>query len=135
MEQNIVTSVMVILGYPQKLKSNDRACAEVDENVSTKNEKSLNKSALLQQRMKSKKNAKKRYMKEFRKARALVLKRDNWICVKCGKDKNLHVHHILPKSIGGTNGPGNLITLCGWCHAQEHPGEYWASKMMTQETR
>ena len=57
MENNVVTSVMEILGYPQKLKSNDRACGEVNKNVFTKNEESLNKSALLQQRMKSKKNA------------------------------------------------------------------------------
>lgn len=47
-----------------------------------------------------------------------VRKRDGWICRRCGFDKNLHVHHILPKAKYPilryyTN---NGLTLCGNCH-------------------
>jgi ATP-dependent DNA helicase RecQ len=31
------------------------------------------------------------------------------------------VHHLLPRSAGGTNEPSNLITLCDGCHAARHP--------------
>lgn len=52
-----------------------------------------------------------------------ILKRDKWRCVKCGCKKWLHVHHILPRSKGGTNNHDNLITLCDVCHMEEHRNE------------
>lgn len=49
-------------------------------------------------------------------------------CVACFSDKNLHHHHLVPKSIGGTNDQTNLITLCGSCHGKIHGvGESWTS--------
>ena len=43
-------------------------------------------------------------------------------CTECGAtDEELHVHHILPLSQGGTHDPDNLITLCRRCHANMHP--------------
>ena len=55
-------------------------------------------------------------------------KRDNYTCQRCKKSlkdlkKNniqLQVHHIKPKSRGGTDVPENLITLCENCHKQVH---------------
>ena len=49
----------------------------------------------------------------------LVKKRDGYVCRRCGFDKNLHVHHILPKAKYQifryhTN---NGLTLCGNCHS------------------
>lgn len=32
----------------------------------------------------------------------------------------LHVHHILPRSKGGSHDPANLITICPNCHATAH---------------
>jgi 5-methylcytosine-specific restriction endonuclease McrA len=56
-----------------------------------------------------------------------ILRRDRFTCQDCGRDhrevgrkKNgkgmLEVHHIVPRSIGGTDHPGNLKTLCHRCH-------------------
>lgn len=53
--------------------------------------------------------------------RALVLNRDDHKCTECGTIEQLHVHHIIPKYLGGSNNPDNLITLCAACHAIRHP--------------
>ena len=53
-----------------------------------------------------------------------VRKRDKYTCQRCKKSlkdlkKNniqLQVHHIKPKSQGGTDVPENLVTLCEHCH-------------------
>lgn len=49
-----------------------------------------------------------------------VLKRDNYICQKCGyKDSDgneLEAHHINPKFAEGQDSLNNLITLCSICH-------------------
>jgi hypothetical protein len=51
-----------------------------------------------------------------------IRKRDNFTCQRCGKNGpndggELHVHHIRPRGIGGSNDPSNLITLCSDCHS------------------
>jgi len=55
--------------------------------------------------------------------RVLVLQRDNYQCVECGKKDEygerrnlLDVHHVIPKIEGGTNDLENLMTLCPECH-------------------
>lgn len=53
--------------------------------------------------------------------RQLVLERDGYRCGNCGSKEGLHVHHIVPLSLGGTNEMGNLRTLCKNCHARLHP--------------
>lgn len=42
------------------------------------------------------------------------------VCVACGATKKLHHHHLLPRSLGGSNKETNLITLCPKCHAIVH---------------
>ena len=54
-------------------------------------------------------------------ARKLALSRDNFQCVECGIDEDLHVHHLIPRHLGGDDIPSNLITLCSGCHAVRHP--------------
>lgn len=56
-------------------------------------------------------------------SRLRILKRDKNKCTKCGSKEKLHVHHIVPKSKGGSNESQNLTTLCDLCHAEEHRGE------------
>lgn len=41
-------------------------------------------------------------------------------CVACGVKKNLHHHHLIPRSRGGSDEESNLITLCQRHHASLH---------------
>jgi len=57
--------------------------------------------------------------------RAKVMRRDDYECQRCGKDRGansyngLHVHHIVPLSKGGHPfDEENLITLCPSCHGE-----------------
>lgn len=68
-------------------------------------------------------NKKSGFEKEFDATRPSILERDNYKCVECGSNKNLHVHHIVHRKNGGTNDPDNLVTLCKWCHAERHKDE------------
>ena len=54
----------------------------------------------------------------FTDEREQILRRDHYTCLCCGEtNKNLlQVDHIKPRSIGGTNSPDNLQTLCGKCN-------------------
>jgi hypothetical protein len=51
-----------------------------------------------------------------------VLARDGWRCRApgCGRTRFLEVHHVVPRSRGGGNDPGNLVTLCSACHRLLH---------------
>ena len=65
--------------------------------------------------------------KDFYNIKAYVLHRDGYKCQHCKgklKDKKLHIHHIIWKSKGGTDEPGNLLTLCESCHDDLHEGEF-----------
>ncbi|MDQ7824649.1 MAG: HNH endonuclease signature motif containing protein [Candidatus Eremiobacteraeota bacterium] len=57
---------------------------------------------------------------EFQKAahHHRILKRDRFRCQSpgCRCRRNLHIHHIIRRSQGGTDDPWNLITLCEACH-------------------
>ena len=41
-------------------------------------------------------------------------------CCICGVTNNLHHHHIIPRSRGGTNDETNYLTLCGKHHGWIH---------------
>ena len=43
----------------------------------------------------------------------------NRVCVKCNQDGYLHVHHVIPKSMGGDD-EGEMILLCQDCHRTLH---------------
>jgi hypothetical protein len=57
--------------------------------------------------------------------RHFVFARDNYTCQVCGKskDKILHTHHIVYKSLGGTDRADNLITVCTECHTSKNHKE------------
>lgn len=48
--------------------------------------------------------------------RRLVLRRDHYRCVFCGRAGLLEVDHIIPWSAGGSDDPDNLRTLCRHCN-------------------
>lgn len=61
-------------------------------------------------------------MEEWRWA---VHVRFNYTCQVCGlkedpKKPTLQVHHIIPRSEGGTNDLFNLTLLCDRCHKRKH---------------
>jgi hypothetical protein len=57
---------------------------------------------------------------EYLVIRSQVLLRDHFRCQECGYYKHLEVHHVVPRSKGGTDDPENLMTLCTRCHKKIH---------------
>lgn len=41
-------------------------------------------------------------------------------CATCGELDHLHLHHITPRSRGGSGRRANLIDLCPSCHGEAH---------------
>ena len=61
--------------------------------------------------------------------RSSVLKRDNYLCVKCGRPATTvhHKKHLTPDNIGDVSvslNMSNLESLCRDCHFEEHRGEH-----------
>lgn len=61
-------------------------------------------------------------MSAWPRIREMILHRDSHTCTNCGTDLSSRpdwmreVHHIIPRSMGGTDEPHNLKTLCNACH-------------------
>lgn len=69
------------------------------------------------------------HSKEWSDTREYILKRDNYLCVKCGQpaEEVHHKIHLSQKNIGDvsiTMNPDNLMSLCRSCHFEEHRGEH-----------
>lgn len=48
-----------------------------------------------------------------------ILRRDGYRCRYCGAtaaDNELHVDHVLPRTLGGTTEPSNLVAACRDCN-------------------
>jgi len=61
---------------------------------------------------------------DWRKVREGILRRDKFKCVECEKPcgrGDADIHHLLPRSAGGSDEPSNLVTLCDGCHGAHHP--------------
>jgi len=63
--------------------------------------------------------------KSFQSTRKVALERANHECAFCGvtneqheqdTGKGLDVHHVLPRSAGGSDKPSNLLAVCRGCH-------------------
>lgn len=52
--------------------------------------------------------------------RKRVYRRDHWRCAICDDTAGIQIHHVIHRSLGGTNAAHNLITLCWRCHARAH---------------
>ena len=52
--------------------------------------------------------------------RKAVYKRDGYMCALCGDPRHLQIHHYRKRSLGGTDHPMNLITVCAYCHGVLH---------------
>lgn len=56
--------------------------------------------------------------------RAAVYGASGYRCAHCGSDQNLSLDHIRPVSLGGSDDPENLQTLCRSCNSRK--GAKWA---------
>jgi 5-methylcytosine-specific restriction endonuclease McrA len=57
---------------------------------------------------------------------SLIIKRDNYHCVKCKKEEDLISHHIIPVNINPNriDDETNMVALCRECHLKAHNGYY-----------
>jgi hypothetical protein len=66
------------------------------------------------------------YPDDWDTRRRHVYQRDQYKCCNCqaeggpSGDSELHAHHIVPKSEGGSDAFSNLATLCADCHSRVH---------------
>ncbi|MDL0140737.1 HNH endonuclease [Halobacterium salinarum] len=66
------------------------------------------------------------YPSDWDSRRKEVYQRDEYTCQNCGatggtsNDVELHAHHIVPKSQGGTHQLSNLVCICAQCHDAIH---------------
>lgn len=69
---------------------------------------------------------------EFIKNRAIVRRRANGRCERCGRTgRRIQVDHVVPRSQGGGHGLDNLQALCsgpGSCHAAKTARESHATR-------
>ncbi len=56
-------------------------------------------------------------------------------CPGCDHTGHLEIHHIVPRSKGGTNDAGNLICLCSGCHKLIHESKLDCRVMFAREPR
>ncbi len=52
--------------------------------------------------------------------RTKVLARDGHRCQSCRGRRDLHAHHVQPRSTGGRTQLNNLVTTCRYCHGLLH---------------
>lgn len=70
------------------------------------------------------------YPSDWDQRRKTVYQRDNYQCQNCGRhggpqgNAELHAHHIVPKSKGGTHQLTNLKTMCSNCHNAIHGRDF-----------
>ncbi|NYZ77495.1 HNH endonuclease [Candidatus Micrarchaeota archaeon] len=59
---------------------------------------------------------------KWNEIRKKVYRRDSWTCRRCGATGvEVHAHHIVPFSKGGSDKLDNLETVCKDCHISIHP--------------
>lgn len=61
----------------------------------------------------------KRNLTKWRNTKKIVASRDNGLCVLCGAVA-VDVHHVIYRSHGGKDEPGNCVCLCRRCHENAH---------------
>lgn len=70
---------------------------------------------------------------EWRKIRQAVLKRDNYLCQACLRNKASHVHHLSYELYNkiGRSAAFELVAICRPCHEQIHPDMSQAQDELT----
>lgn len=72
----------------------------------------------------------------WRKLRLLILKRDGYRCAIPGCEQRAdQVDHIRPHSLGGSDDPSNLASLCDYHHSRKTAAEGHAARARIQAAR
>jgi hypothetical protein len=70
-------------------------------------------------------------MKGNTNAQEYVLCRDRHTCKACKKKTDqMHVHHVIWRTNGGSDLPENLLTLCEKCHSKAHKNQKFNTKIV-----
>ena len=84
------------------------------------------------------------YGSAWTKLRETIIKRDYGLCQQCKREGMLNpyrkgqgfaVDHIIPKAVGGTDEPGNLMLICPEHHLQKSLDEAVAARGGTVRRR
>lgn len=59
----------------------------------------------------------------WQESRQQTLKHDEHACQYCGTTRNLHVHYLTARRLGGADSQDNLISLCRKCHKSIEHGK------------
>lgn len=70
---------------------------------------------------------------EFEQIRPQLISQLPSECQNCDECSDLHVHHIVPIALGGTNKVSNLAMLCVECHGKIHGKDFIKSKRLQAE--
>ena len=63
-------------------------------------------------------------LKGYKNPKEYVVARQEGHCHFCKNGIGIDdIHHVLPKSLGGSDGPENLVGLCKKCHEKIHTGK------------
>lgn len=71
-------------------------------------------------RLLSKRTEKAAAKANYARVRRQVLERDRHRCRACSSSHGLDVHHVVMRSLGGSDDVTNLIALCRDCHQSVH---------------
>ncbi len=70
-------------------------------------------------------------MKGSTNTQEYVLCRDQHTCKACKKKTDqMHVHHVIWRTNGGSDLPENLLTLCEKCHSKAHKNQKFNTKIV-----
>jgi 5-methylcytosine-specific restriction endonuclease McrA len=106
----VAVSVVVTFKYRNLFKKYKHLYEEVTKPKPTPSSKHTSPKALQAQEE----------LQRYLEIRSKVLLRDHFRCQECNYYQHLEVHHIIPRSKGGSDELTNLITLCQRCHAKKH---------------
>lgn len=73
--------------------------------------------------------------RRYRERKKIAVNMAELPCNRCASTEDLHMHHIRPKRLGGSDTASNIMILCGECHRDWHYAldkvinDYWKGKI------
>ena len=84
-------------------------------------------------KLKSKEAYKRGPMCGYKNQKEALYDQQNGLCLLCGKAEIEHIHHIMPKSKGGSDTLKNKAGLCCACHMRVHQDEKMAARLLRKK--